>query len=79
MDRRKPYGQTATRTYSNTDTSPTTTHMVHHQLFKSSNDQKEVDVGPDGHVAEEEAPSPIRKMDRSAEGGSTHAWPATIG
>jgi len=53
--------------------------MVHHQLFKSSNDQKEVDVGPDGHVAEEEAPSPIRKMDRSAEGGSTHAWPATIG
>ena len=36
MDRRKPHGQTATRTDSNTDPSPTTTHMVHHHSFSKA-------------------------------------------
>jgi len=58
--------------------------MVHHRSFsKSSNDQK-VDVGPDGHVAEEEAQKKkcrrrhLRPKKKCRRRTHIHAWPATI-
>ena len=67
----------ATRTDSNTDTSPTTTHMVHHQSFSKAQTTRRPTSGPTATSPKKKrrrrsAEGAISDRRRSAEGGPTY-------